>query len=330
MARTLLVAVAAGLAGALCFAGMLAMGPVAGAIPWFLSPVPPLAVGLALGPIAGALAAVVGLGAVALAAPASGAVLIYLLSDVVPVLLIVGMALRPAPGVTTPDPRRAADWTGPGRGVARLALVPPAVMVVVWLLAPGHVDGLEGLLREEIRAGFDRLLTGPDGAPMPPEPLTDEATRQAIVDSAVLFLPGAMAMSWLFRAVATTALAQMLVQRLGQARRPAVGLGDLDLPLWYGAAFVGVGLLAALLGGDAGYVAWSAAIGMALPFLLLGFKLVHMVARRTPQPMLILVAFYVVFLSVSGVAIVAMVLAGLVEFAVSQRRSAAGPAAEEK
>jgi hypothetical protein len=64
--------------------------------------------------------------------------------------------------------------------------------------------------------------------------------------------------------------------------------------------------------------------------MLLGFKLVHAVARRTPYPALVLGVFYFAFLSVSALAVVAMVLAGLVEFLANLRRRAAGRASEEE
>jgi hypothetical protein len=158
----------------------------------------------------------------------------------------------------------------------------------------------------------------------------DGATREAVVESAVTFLPGAMALSWLFRVAVAAALAQAMLRRMGRSVRPSPAWLDLALPPWYGAVYAAVVLAALLIGGDAGYVAWSAAIGLSLPFLLLGFKLVHVVARRTPWPVPLLVAFYVVFLSVSAVAVVAMVLAGLVEFSTNLSRRAAGRASEEE
>lgn len=325
MSQPVLLAIAAGVASALLYTGMLAMGPVLGALPWFLSPLPLLAAGLALGRGAALLAVAAGLLAFGGVTLSPAAALIYLASDGVPALLIVVLALRPAPGVTAPDPAQPAHWYPPGRILAWLALLPPVVMIVLAALAPAHVDGLQGLLRAEIGAGLEHLLAG-SGQPA----VLEGATREAVVESAVTFLPGAMALSWLFRVAVTAALAQAMLRRMGRSVRPSPAWLDLALPPWYGAVYAAVVLAALLMGGDAGYVAWSAAIGLSLPFLLLGFKLVHVVARRTPWPVPLLVAFYVVFLSVSAVAVVAMVLAGLVEFSTNLSRRAAGRASEEE
>ncbi|MBB4285807.1 DUF2232 domain-containing protein [Roseospira goensis] len=327
MPQTVLIALAAGIAGALLYAAMLALGPVAGAIPWFLSPVPLLLAGFTLGRAGGFVACGVGALAFGLVSLSGGAGTLYLLSDALPAALVVAWALRPAPGLTNPAPARSRAWMPAGTILARLALLPPLGMVVLALLAPSHADGLQGLLREQIGAGLDRMLAEAGSGAMP---ALDGATRGAVLDSAVQFLPGGMAMSWLFRIVVAAVLAQALAQRLGRAVRPSPAYGALELPAWYGAVFAAVVLASVVLAGDAGYVAWSAALGLSLPFLLLGFKLVHQVARRTPQPTLVLVVFYIVFLSVSAVAIVAMVLAGLVEYAATLRRRAAGRASEEE
>ncbi|SDE27163.1 DUF2232 domain-containing protein [Rhodospira trueperi] len=327
MLQTVPLAIAAGIAGALLQATMLALGPVLGALPWFLSPVPLVAVGLVRGWSATVIACVAGtvaFGGVGLSLAAAG---LYLVSDALPAFVIATLALRPAPDVPRPDPSVAEHWYPPGHILAWLMLLPPMLMVALALVAPEHQDGLWGLVRDGIGARLDVMLAAAGGETAP---VLEEATRVAVVDSAASILPGALAISWGFRAVVAGVLAQALARKVGPALRPSPAYIALSLPRWYGTVFAVV-LLAAVFGsGDVGYVASSVALGLSLPFLLLGFKLVHAVARRTPHPTLLLIAFYVVFLSVSALAIVAMVLAGLVEYSATLRRRAAGRTSEDE
>lgn len=328
----LLIPMAAGLGGAGLYVAMLMLGPVIGSVPWFLSPVPLMAMGLALGWRACVIACVVGTVTLGLATVSSGAAALYVVSDVLPALVVGALGLRPAPRLARPDPTRPMHWYPPGHILAWLALIPPAIMVGAALLAPDHVDGLRGLLREGIADALAGLRAEGDGAGAGAGGLAllDASTREVVVRNAADVLPGGLALSWLFRAAVTAVLAQVVLRRMGRAVRPREDGSALDLPTWYGGVFAGTILLALLVGGDVGYVAGSAAVGLSLPFMLLGFRLVHAVARRTPYPMAVLVVFYVVFLSVSALAIVAMVLAGLVEFATAARRRAVGRASEEE
>jgi len=324
MPPTALIASAAGIASALLYSGLLALGMVLGAVPWFLSPAPLVLVGLTLGRDAGFIACAVGLAAIGLVSLSPGATLVYLVSDTLPALIMVSLALRQAPGVDNPDPAQAKHWYPPGGILARLALAPPLIMVALALAAPGHVDGLQGLLREHVEASVDLLLSGA------PTGFMDDAERTSLVNGWVMLLPSSVAAFWLIRAVVAGILAQRLARLLGRMLRPSPAYAAMELPAWSGVLFAAVLGFAALTSGDLGYVAWSAAIALSLPFLLLGFKLVHVVARRTPHPVLVLGVFYFVFLSVSHLSFIAMVLAGLVEFSANLRRRAAGRASEEE
>lgn len=334
MPQSLLIAIAAGVVGALLYVGIIALGPVLGVVPWLLSPVPLIAVGLMYGPGLALLAGLCGGLAFYGGSLSVGAAGIYVVSDVVPALLVVFLALRPAPGRTAAEvaaaPGDAASWMPPGAILARLSVLPPIILVVLALLAPTHPDGLSGLVADWIRNGLEAMMAsvsaaGGSGAPAL---ALDAATQAALVETAVRFLPGASAGAWVMRIALAAVLAQAVARRTGRALRPTPSWRSLALPDWYAALF-GACVLAGLgLGGDAGYVAWSAAVGLSLPFVLLGFRLVHEVARRTPQPTLVLVVFYIVFLSVSALAVLAMIVAGLVEFAAHRRRGADGPASE--
>ena len=336
MPQTLLIAIVAGVAGAVLYAAIIALGPVLGVLPWALSPVPLIGAGLVLGPGATVLAALAGAVAFAGATGSLGAAGVYLVSDALPALLIVALASRPAPGRTPADlaaaPNDATRWMPPGELLARLSLLPPLVLIVLALLAPAHPDGLSGLVADWIRDALESMMAGMAtvGGQGAPALILDTATRDALVEAAVRFLPGASAGAWVMRAALAGVMAQSLARRAGRARRPTPSWRALMLPDWYAVVF-GLSVLAGLgLGGDVGYVAWSVAVGLSLPFMLLGFKLVHEVAGRTPQPTLVLVIFYIVFLSVSALAVLAMIVAGLVEFAAHRRKGANGPASEEE
>ncbi|KAA5607441.1 hypothetical protein F1188_01365 [Roseospira marina] len=328
MHPTVALAVAAGLANAVLFASPVLMGPSA-LMAWCVSPMPLILAGLALGRLGGGIAAGVGLVTVLLVGGSGLYAATYAVSDLLPALLIVGLALRPYPGVTAPDPRRAEDWYPPGAILARLALAPLPILAALTLVDAGDA----GDLRDLVRATVEGVMSAQ--APGSPFATMDPAIRAQWVDAMVRWFPGVIAQVWLLRAVGSALLAHRLARSLvgyvgRTVRAMAPVLMALTLPSWYVALLLGVTGLALVTGGSVGYIAESAAVFLVVPVLLLGLKLVHAGARTTPRPVWLLSPFYIVLVFVSGLGYVALALAGLVEFSLSLRRRAAGRASEEE
>jgi hypothetical protein len=72
-------------------------------------------------------------------------------------------------------------------------------------------------------------------------------------------------------------------------------------------------------------LAANAAIMLSVPLVFLGLVLVHAAARTLPQPKMALVGFYILFVLGSSVSIIALTVAGFVEFAIKRRLIASGP-----
>ena len=324
MPKPLPIALAAGIAGALLFLAMIVLGPVVGLLPWFVSPVPLVAAGLLFGWRGGLVAAATAVVVVALASLNPAAVGIYLLADVLPALTILHLGLRPAPGLAKPDPARTEHWYPPGRLLAWLALLPVLGLAVVALMAGGSLaEPVRSMLAdswgEMTSLVFDPTLRQAMGEP---------ETRAQVETLLVTVLPGATAASWLLRAIVGGVLGMALARRLGRTARPRPVYAALRLPGWYGVLFA-VTLGLSLSGGALGLLAGSMAMVLCLPFVVLGFKLVHLVARRTPAPTLVLVVFYMVLFA-SAIGLLAMVFVGLVEYATDLRREAGGRSTEDE
>lgn len=309
----------AGIASALLFVSVLGL---------FLAPVPLVAAGLRLGLGGALIAAMVGtIGiAVSLQPLAVGS---YVMAGVLPALVVLYMLLRSAPGVTKPDPTRPEHWASAGAVLASLALVPAAALLVAVVMAGGSLTDLAlwmtgGTFVESLVA-TSTTMVGPEfGAEL--AELVAQPQGEQLLAAAFLATP---AMLWLVQAIVAGVLGVSLAHRLGPVVRPRPTYADLRLPGWFGAAFVAT-LGLSLLGGDLGLLAGVMATVLGVPFVLLGFKLVHLAARKTPAPGLLLAVFYVLCLFMVAVLPVVMVFVGLVEFATDLLRRAGGRSMEDE
>jgi len=287
-----------------------------------VSMVPLIVAGLLLGWTGGVTAAAVGTIVVGLARGSSVMAGMYLMQDVLPVLMLLWLALRPVPGVAHPDRGRSEHWTPAGPMLVALTCVPAVVLAVIGLAFSGGPDGFQGAVRGAVERLFEFMA-----ANMPDEGmravLEDPETRDPMVEAWSANLPGGVAILWAVRAALAGALAMALAQRVGTPVRPRLELAAFRLPVWYAVVFVVV-LAGSLLDGDLGYLAGSVAMVLAFPFALLGFKLAHLAVRGIQASKPVLVAFYAVFVFASAVSLPGMVVVGLVEFAIDLWRGRAG------
>ncbi|MBB4265312.1 DUF2232 domain-containing protein [Roseospira visakhapatnamensis] len=324
MLARLPLALVAGLAGGFLFVAMVMLGPILGTIPWLVAPMPVIAAGLLLGWSGALVAGTVAVVALALMSLNPALVGLYLMSDALPALVILWLALRPAPGVSHPDPRRPEHWGAPGRILVWLTVLSATGLLLAAMVAGGPLADPVRVTVEQVVDDMAALSADATVA----EAVTDPAVRGPLVESLVSVIPGAMAMVWTIRAALAGVLAMALVSRLGRPVRPRPVYSATRVPAWYGVLFAAV-LAMSMLGGEIGYVAWSATVALSLPFVVLGLKLVHLVARKTPAPGVLLVVFYVVLFA-SAIGLVAVVFAGLVEFATDLRRDAGGRSMEDE
>lgn len=314
--RSLLFAIAAGLAGAVMFVSAVFL-PLIGFFTGHVSLVPLIGVGLMFGPVASLVAGLIGAAALSLTGNAAIA-LGYGLFDVVPSVAVVALAMRHWPASAGAAPAGTIDWYPPGRILAWLTGIGLGLLAVGALFFGGG-DGFE--------AAVDRVI----GQLL--DALADQASpdlRGAAAQTWGPVLPGMVATGWLMRAVLSAMLALWLMSRWGKTPRPVPHYATIDLPQWLIVVLAGLLVAGWLLPGDPGYVARNAALLVAVPFVLRGIATVHLAARQTRYTRGLLTAFYVVFVLASGLAVLAVAGLGLVDQFTRRRPSTSGRGRQEE
>lgn len=291
----------------------------------FLAPVPLIVAGLRLGLRGGVLASVVGAAGVALIGLDLGVLGQYIAIDVLPALVILYSALQPVKGVAVPNLKRAEHWPGAGPVLATLTLVPVAAMVAAAAFSGGSlaaaVQQVTGGELTDLLVANSAVVFGPEAGAQLADLVADPDAEQMLAGSFAVTL----AMLWLIQAALAGVLGVVLAGRMGPLVRPRPVFADLRLPNWFAVLFL-VTVLGAVISDLALYVL----LVLAVPFMLLGFKLVHQAVRTTPVPGLLLVTFYVLFFVLFTISPAVMVFVGLVEFAADLRRDAGGRSLEDE
>lgn len=320
MGPAVLVSAAAG--GVVCAVFYLsaALGNLGALILSCLAPLPLLAAGLGGGFRAAALASTVALAIVTLAFASvpDGAVwaIAFALTYLVPVLLVVGQALRSRPGRNG-----GTEWCPAAPPI--MVLTAYGVVLVVGVMVAVSLTGLgaqeAAAARQEIGDALTLVL--PAGS-------NGEAKR--LVPVIQRFLPGLLAVVPLVMVVVNAALAQGALMRFGWNRRPAMAMASLALPRWAVLAPVAA-LAVAAVPGPAREVAANAVVVLALPFFLAGLSVVHAFASTRKGGPLALVAFYSFLLVFQGLLAPLIIGMGVIEQWAGLRRRfvRAGPDQED-
>lgn len=302
MPKDSVLVVIAGLAGAALFFPALA-GGAAGAMVSFASALPLIMAGLGLGFRSALYAAAVG--TVALAALGAAVAMAFLLVDVLPSLLLVGLGLRRGPGGD-------GEWYPIGKIAAALSLVAAMVLASILVGTPPHAGGIEGGVLEAVRHAVDAWA-----------PVLSQEERQEIAKALAPILPWQMMKSWALRVLILGVVAQWAVTRMRRDLRPTPGYMALELPSWSVVTFLLVLGVAVTGPGDVGYLARNAGFVLGLPLFLLGLAAVHAQAGRGRSPRTVLMAFYVGYV-VATWSYVAVIVLGLVEHWVRLRQRRLG------
>jgi hypothetical protein len=281
--------------GGLSAAASLAVvsGASGGLVLAYFAPLPLLLVGLGLGTNAAALAASVGLVAVALTSGAVGAG-VYGGLHALPSWLVVYQALR-----RRAEPGTGSDgaWYPVGAIAATLAAI-TGFSVACTAVVGGGGEGIE----PAVRALVERAMTNV-------APTLDDAQRDALADALAPLFVGLTGASWQLMIAINAVLAVTMLAARGWALRPKPRWGTIAVPGWLSwplAAAAAVGLAG---DGDTAYVARNLVIVLALPYLFVGLAVVHHLSRSLPGRPLLLSALYLGLLLLG--AAVATLLAGL-------------------
>ena len=306
MSKGPLVALGAGLLGALLFLSVRTGSPAAVLLA-FLSPAPLFAVGLSQGLPSALIAGAVALATVAAAASGS-TIVTFFLCVVGPVLIIVRQGLLSRPAAQA----GALDWYPPGLLLSWLTCYGLVILAgaIVWHL--GQEGGLEGAIRANLDAAFGHL----SGQAIDPR-------IRGLLDVLPRYLPGTIIVMWLLTACMSAVLAQASLVRAGHARRPTPRYAVLDLPRWTGVALA-LAILLTLLPGQAGTLGRNGLLVLSLPFFLLGLATIHTLSQRLAGRGLLLGLVYVLVTLLVWPALFVVIL-GIIEQWLLLRRRFAPP-----
>jgi hypothetical protein len=289
-------ALAAGMISALATLAAVRGLPLGGALLW-LSPFPLFALAFAFGPAAlpiavgaGALVAVVSGGAPALA--------LWLLLFALPASLLTALAARGGGALRL------------GLPFALLSLWPATLLAGAEFALSGEPGGLSGTLRRAVQEALARMGAPPDAA------------TAALVETVVRLKPLALAIWFAVVTLANGAAAQGFVARRGLSALPATRWAEASLPRWYAPLAVIPALVAGLAPGEPGFLAQGLAMMLAVPLVLQGLAVVHVISEGRPARPVLLGGVYlglVVFMLPAGLALAGL---GLAEFALNLRARA--------
>jgi len=207
----------------------------------------------------------------------------------------------------------AARGGGPlrlGLPFALLALWPAALLAAAEAALAGEPGGLSGTLRRAVGEALARM-----GAPQ-------DAATAALIESVVRLKPLAFAIWFSVVTVANAAAAQGFVARRGLSALPAARWSEASLPVWYAPVAVIPALVAGLAPGEPGFLAQGLAMMLAVPLVLQGLAVLHVISEGRPARPVLLGGVYlglVVFLLPAGLALAGL---GLAEFALKLRARA--------
>lgn len=312
MARDLTIATAGGLASAALYLATLTDAPVALMLA-YLALLPLCAVGLGWGISASAIAALIAAVVVAVIASVTVGVT-FALAYSAPAVVAVWLLLRS---------RAASDgkttWYPLGALVVWLALYACGAFALMALIA-----GDSGV-REAV-AAIEKILT--------PLMQVGQSPEVAVLIRAISQHFAAIVIcSWMVMVLVNLALAQGVLQRFKRNLRPWPPAAAIALPGWYTLVTVGaaaLALAARLLDLETvGFIARNVALGLLVPFFLVGLAVVHVWARQWPAKMVILAGFYLLLLVSGWVSLVAVSGLGFMEQWLRLRRRFAGPGSQE-
>lgn len=271
--------------------------PLGGVLFWF-APFPLFAVAFGFG--AQATWTSLGVGAlVAFVSGGTGAAVVWLLLFGLPAAALSSLALRGGkPALSVP--------------FALLALWPATILAVAEAALSGQPGGLSGALRETMERAIDQM-----GAPA-------ELGTAEIVDALVRLKPLAVTIWFAMVTTLNASIAQRFMARRGLLASEVAEWREARLPLWYAPVAVIPALVAGLSPGEAGFFASSLAMMLAVPLVMQGLAVVHVLLPPVPPRPLILGAMYValmIFMVPLGLALAGL---GLAEFVLNLRGRARG------
>lgn len=320
VSRGLLFALIGGIAGAILSIGFFGSAPI-------------LAVGLSLGPGFGGISA--GVAALLVLFNFNGvSALFFIVGTAAPAMLVIHQALVSRPGTTAGAPQ----WYPPGYILGWLTAYAILILGCIATYFAFSSDTMETVSYNYLRQVFAEMLDQSNANFRSHEErtLVKKFLETAIMRMAPL-LAGFLLSVYLLMIVANAAMTQGILNRAGLSLRPSPSYVALALPRWLSGALAAA-LIVAFLPGTAGILGRNAVMVLSIPFLLLGLTVIHTLSRRTPNPGMVLVAFYfalfllVAMADISLPVLALLTLLGLAEqwMSLRQRFTASGTNQEDE
>jgi hypothetical protein len=270
--------------------------------------VPLFLAGLSLG-LPGVLAASLASGLAVMGAMGLVGGIAHLIMSAVPVLVLVQRALLSR---RTPD--GGVEWYPPGLLVAWLTGLGVLALALLLLLLASAEGGMAGAVQRQVDAFVP--VFGPN----------QEAMRAYLEQVAPIF-PGLLIAAWMSMTVVNGAIGQAIALKAGRALRPAPDIAATELPRAVSAALVLAAGLALIGPGVLGVIGANATMVLTVPFLLLGFAVVHAATRGFKARGLLLGGLYAAT-ALTTWPVIAIVALGLIEQGFGLKRRLAAPGRE--
>jgi hypothetical protein len=232
--------------------------------------------------------------------------LVHGIVNALPVLVLVQRALLS---------RKAADgvveWYPPGLLVSWLTALGLLALGVLLLLLASSEGGIAGAVQRQIEAMLP--LFGPNQEAMRP-----------LFETIAPVVPGMVVAAWMTVTMINGALAQALALKTARAARPAPDIAATELPKLVAAGLAisaGLGLLGP---GALGVVGVNGTVVLTMPFLVLGFAVVHAATKGIRARGLLLGGLYAVTAILTW-PVIAIVALGLIEQGFGLKRRFAAP-----
>jgi hypothetical protein len=225
--------------------------------------------------------------------------LTYVLIYAVPCLALIALALRYRVGADG-----NVYWYPEGHLLTAMTLYPCLFFICGAALASGHEGGLLGLTTQHLNEALE-----PMKSQMPGDTVVQ---LTAIMNIFTKFLPALLGTSWIFLALVSMVVAQVILQRQNWHLRTGFTLHELYTPSWLVYAVAVTGLAGVLAPAPFNYIGSNLAIILCIPFFLIGMAVIHVWAGMQKATKLILIALYLV-ISIFPAFVLIPVLMGVID-----------------
>lgn len=232
--------------------------------------------------------------------------IVHAIVNALPVLVLIQRAL-----LSRQTADGGVEWYPPGLLVSWLTGLAVLALGVLLLLLAGAEGGIEGAVQRQIEAMLP--MFGPNQDAMRP-----------LFEIIAPVVPGMVVAAWMTVTIVNGALAQAMALKTGRAARPAPDIAATELPRIVAAGLAIMAGLALVGPGALGVVGANATVVLTVPFLVLGFAVVHAATKGLRARGLLLGGLYAVTAILTWPVIVIVAL-GLIEQGFGLKRRFAAP-----